>query len=106
MRARVETILCELDEYEWETLKMSPHMHASVPVRRWRVFYIGVRQRGGHGCGGDGDGGDYGDGDYGDGDYGGDDGDYGDYSGDGGDGDYGDCSGDGGDDDDACDDGL
>ena len=30
--------------YKWEALKLSPHTHAGVPVRRVRVFYIGVRR--------------------------------------------------------------
>ena len=30
--------------YQWEAIKVSPHTHAGVPVRRLRVFYVGIRK--------------------------------------------------------------
>jgi len=44
MRARVEMILSACSEYEWEAMLVSPHMHAGVPVRRVRVFYVAMRR--------------------------------------------------------------
>ena len=43
MRRRVEAALRGCQGYEWEAIVVSPHLHAGVPVRRVRVFYVGVR---------------------------------------------------------------
>jgi hypothetical protein len=43
-RERVESCLLTCEEYEWEAVITSPHVHSAVPVIRWRVFYIGVRR--------------------------------------------------------------
>jgi len=43
MRHLVEAALLSCAGYNWEALKLSPHTHAAVPVRRLRVFYVGIR---------------------------------------------------------------
>lgn len=43
LRACVEEILLRiLSAYDWEATLVSPHLHCGVPVRRSRVFYVGV----------------------------------------------------------------
>ena len=44
LRHRVERILRLIGGYQWEAIKVSPHTHAGVPVRRLRVFYVGIRK--------------------------------------------------------------
>ena len=36
--------------YRWEAIKVSPHIHAGVPVRRMRVFYVGIKGASAHMC--------------------------------------------------------
>ena len=42
MRALVEAVLRRCVAYKWEALKLSPHTHTGSPVRRIRVFYVGI----------------------------------------------------------------
>ena len=41
-RRRVERLLRGLKGYCWEAIRTSPHRHSGCPVRRERVFYVGI----------------------------------------------------------------
>ena len=43
-RERVEGLLTDCLNYEWESMVISPHLHCGVGIRRSRVFYVGVRR--------------------------------------------------------------
>lgn len=42
-RRRVESVLSSCSSYRWVAISTSPHLHSASPVRRPRVFYVGVR---------------------------------------------------------------
>ena len=50
LRRRVEMVLRKCRGYRWEAIKVSPHIHAGVPVRRMRVFYVGIKGASVHTC--------------------------------------------------------
>jgi site-specific DNA-cytosine methylase len=50
LRRRVEMVLRKCRGYRWEAIKVSPHIHAGVPVRRMRVFYVGIKGASAHMC--------------------------------------------------------
>ena len=46
LRRRVEMILRKCRAHRWEAIKLSPHTHAAIPVRRMRIFYVGIKRAG------------------------------------------------------------
>ena len=46
LRRRVEMILRKCRAHRWEAIKLSPHTHAGIPVRRMRIFYVGIKRAG------------------------------------------------------------
>lgn len=41
-RRRIEAELRSLRSYRWESMRLSPHTHCGQPVRRERVYYVGI----------------------------------------------------------------
>ena len=46
LRVRTDTITWTGRQYSWESMHISPHTHSGVPVRRERVYYVGVLKDG------------------------------------------------------------
>ena len=40
----VEAILSSDPCYVWRAILTSPHAHSAFPLRRWRIFYVGIRR--------------------------------------------------------------